>query len=56
MRDSVRAPDMRLRPKIELKQSIPNSPNTILGIPDSVSVNRRMTLTAKLPFFAYSAR
>ena len=38
------------------KNSIPKSPYTIDGIPDKVSVVRRITPINRLPLFAYSTR
>ena len=38
------------------KNSKPKSPYTIDGIPDNVSVVRRMTPINRLPLFAYSTR
>ena len=38
------------------KNSIPNRPYTMEGMPESVSVVTRMTPTSLLPRFAYSLR
>ena len=54
----VNAPDMsdNLSPHAFVKNSIPNSPYTIEGIPVSVSAVILTTPTSLLPVFAYSTR
>ena len=54
----VNAPDSMEYPHpiAEEKNSIPNRPYTIEGIPESVSAVTRTTLTSLFPFFAYSTR
>lgn len=55
---SVNAPASRENPhpNVLTKNSIPNNPYTMEGIPESVSVVRRITSTNLFPFPAYSTR
>ena len=56
--DRVNAParSEKPHPSVFTKKSIPNRPYTMEGIPESVSVVRRMTSTNLLPLPAYSTR
>ena len=58
MIDKVNAPARMENPHFSVftKYSIPNSPYTIDGIPESVSVVRRITSINLFPFPAYSTR
>ena len=55
---SVNAPASRENPhpNVLTKNNIPNNPYTMEGIPESVSVVRRITSTNLFPFPAYSTR
>ena len=54
----VSAPERRDMPQCSAvtKNSIPNRPYTMDGIPESVSAVIRISFTKRLPFFAYSTR
>ena len=58
MMDSVIAPDSSdsFQCSWVTKNSMPNRPYTMDGMPDRVSAVRRMSPTSLLPFFAYSTR